>query len=242
METLGMRPGRAPAGAGAVPQYQTLELVSRVREARLQAFDTRQQAGKVLALVSGTTVEVHRTRRQTARALNERRQAARSRAAARERITRPRAAGAAAPASRPVRPSGAGRPESPSATLRRAVAFIDEHAHEDITAADIAAASYVTVRAIQLAFQRHTGTTPTEYLRRVRLDRAHQDLIAADPARDSVTAVAHRWGFASASRFTSYYRSAYGVLPSRTLRSSPESVTKAHVSGRMPSRPSLRRR
>jgi AraC-like DNA-binding protein len=33
-----------------------------------------------------------------------------------------------------------------------------------------------------------------------------------------VTQVAARWGFASPSRFARYYRAAYGVTPSRTLR------------------------
>jgi AraC-like DNA-binding protein len=79
-------------------------------------------------------------------------------------------------------------------TLRRAVAFIDEHAHEGITVADTAAAASVTIRAVQLAFRRHLDSTPTACLRRVRLDHAHRDLAAADPARTTVTAVAYRWG------------------------------------------------
>jgi AraC-like DNA-binding protein len=103
-------------------------------------------------------------------------------------------------------------------TLRRAVAFIDEHAHTDITIADIAAAVCVTVRAVQLAFRRHLDTTPTEYLRRVRLDHAHRDLASADPAITTVTTVAYRWGFPSGSRFAAYYRQAYGVNPGHTLR------------------------
>ena len=37
--------------------------------------------------------------------------------------------------------------------------FIDEHAHQDITAADIAGAARVTIRTIQLAFRRHLDTT-----------------------------------------------------------------------------------
>ena len=90
--------------------------------------------------------------------------------------------------------------------LRRAIGFVDEHADEDITAADIARAAQVTVRAVQLAFRRH-----------LRLDRAHHDLLAADPGRTSVTTIAHRWGFASASRFAASYRKAYGLPPSVTL-------------------------
>jgi transcriptional regulator GlxA family with amidase domain len=35
------------------------------------------------------------------------------------------------------------------------------------------------------------------YLRRVRLDHAHHDLIAASPGSQTVTAIAYRWGFSS---------------------------------------------
>jgi AraC-like DNA-binding protein len=62
------------------------------------------------------------------------------------------------------------------------------------------------------------GTTPTAYLRRVRLDHAHQELVAADPAEQTVTGIAYRWGFPSPSRFAVYYRHVYGVLPGHTLR------------------------
>ena len=113
------------------------------------------------------------------------------------------------------------RRDAHPATLRRAVTFIDEHAHADIAVADIAAAANASVRAVQLAFRRHLGTTPTGYLRRVRLENAHRELLSADPARESVTAVAHRWGFPSASRFAARYRAAYGVHPNRTLRGAP---------------------
>jgi AraC-like DNA-binding protein len=104
------------------------------------------------------------------------------------------------------------------ATLRRAVAFIDDNAHCDITIAEIAEAAHVTIRAVQHAFKRHMGTTPTAYLRRVRLDHAHQELAAADPAQQTVTAIAYRWGFPSPSRFAGYYRDIYGVRPGHTLR------------------------
>jgi AraC-like DNA-binding protein len=114
--------------------------------------------------------------------------------------------------------SGPGR-VAPDA-VRRAVDFIDEHADRDISAADIAAAAHVTIRAVQLAFRRHLDTTPSAYLRRVRLDHAHQQLCVASPGDGvTVTEIATRWGFASPSRFAASYRDTYGVLPSHTLRS-----------------------
>jgi len=115
-------------------------------------------------------------------------------------------------------PAARDRTDASTATLRRAIAFIDEHAARDISVADVAAAAHVTIRAVQIAFRRHYGTTPAGYLRRVRLDRARQDLLAADPARESVTAVAYRWGFASPAQFAAAYQQAYGVTPDQTLR------------------------
>ncbi|GAA0485656.1 hypothetical protein Ade02nite_09210 [Paractinoplanes deccanensis] len=110
------------------------------------------------------------------------------------------------------------RHDAHPATLRRAITFIEEYAHQDITPADMAAAARVTIRALQLAFRRHLGMTPTAYLRRVRLEQAHRQLLEADPATTTVSAVAMQWGFASHSSFTAHYRAAYGVLPSATLR------------------------
>jgi len=105
-----------------------------------------------------------------------------------------------------------------SGTIRLAVAFIEERARDDIGIADIAAAAFVTTRAVQLAFRRYLGTTPMRYLRQVRLERAHDQLLSADPDRSTVTAVAADWRFANPSRFTAYYRAAYGVPPTHTLR------------------------
>ncbi|GAB3938340.1 helix-turn-helix transcriptional regulator [Micromonospora vulcania] len=110
------------------------------------------------------------------------------------------------------------RRDASTATLRRAITFMDEHADRDISAADIANAAAVSVRAVQLAFRRHLGTTPMAYLRRIRLDRAHHDLVRADPHRDTVSAIASRWGFANHSRFTARYHASYGVPPRETLK------------------------
>ncbi|MFD7817469.1 helix-turn-helix domain-containing protein [Streptomyces sp. NPDC059785] len=89
-----------------------------------------------------------------------------------------------------------GRP----ATVRRAVAFIDEHAPRDLSVADIAEAAHVSIRTLQCAFRRHLDTTPMNHLRRVRLAHAHADLLAADPASGvtvTVTAIATRWASSS---------------------------------------------
>jgi AraC-like DNA-binding protein len=115
-------------------------------------------------------------------------------------------------------PAAAERRDALPAVVRKAVDFIEANADGDITLSDIAAAAHVTPRTLQLAFHRHLDASPMAVLRRVRLDRAHRQLRAADPASQTVAAVAYQWGFSSASRFAHYYRAAYGARPSHTLR------------------------
>ncbi|OLR93646.1 helix-turn-helix domain-containing protein [Actinokineospora bangkokensis] len=124
---------------------------------------------------------------------------------------------AAFPSTAVVEPTAVDRHDAHPATLRAALAFMESHADVDLSAADIAAAASVTVRAVQLAFRRHLGTTPMAHLRRIRLHHAHDDLRRGDPG-DTVTAVAARWGFARPSRFTALYRAEFGAPPSATLR------------------------
>ncbi|TQS46084.1 helix-turn-helix transcriptional regulator [Cryptosporangium phraense] len=115
-------------------------------------------------------------------------------------------------------PDAVDRHDAHPDALRRAVAFIEDHPQDDVAIADIAAAAHVSVRAVQLAFRRHLAMTPTEYLRRVRLSRAHEALRAADPTTTTVAAVACRWGFPSPGRFAALYRRTYRVTPGQTLR------------------------
>jgi AraC-like DNA-binding protein len=104
--------------------------------------------------------------------------------------------------------------------LRRAVAFIDEHAGDPITLNEIAMAAKLSPRGLQAAFRRHLDTTPLAYLRSVRMEQAHHDLQSAGPVGgDSVAAVAAKWGFTHLGRFAVEYRRRFGVYPSQTLRS-----------------------
>ncbi|GAA4912285.1 AraC family transcriptional regulator [Actinomycetospora succinea] len=105
------------------------------------------------------------------------------------------------------------------ATVRRAIEFMEAHAHEDVSIAQVAEAARMGPRGLQAAFRRHRAQSPLDYLRRVRMDRAHQDLQLGDPTRgDTVGGIAARWGFANAGRFAVDYRRAYGYSPSETLR------------------------
>ncbi|MCQ4362916.1 MAG: AraC family transcriptional regulator [Mycobacterium sp.] len=103
-------------------------------------------------------------------------------------------------------------------TLKGAISFIHRHAGDGIGVNDIADALRMTSRAVQYLFRQHLDTTPTEYLRRVRLHRAHQELINSDRSSTTVSEVAHRWSFAHTGRFAALYRKTYGQSPHATLQ------------------------
>lgn len=97
--------------------------------------------------------------------------------------------------------------------LRRATTFIDDNAHADISPADIAAAAGVTPQALLNMFRLHRNCTPMAYVRRIRLHRAHEEIIAGDPDTTSVTEIARRWGFHETGLFIRRYAQAYGGEP-----------------------------
>ncbi|WP_420036602.1 AraC family transcriptional regulator [Streptomyces sp. cg28] len=112
------------------------------------------------------------------------------------------------------RPAGGLRP----APVKRAMDAMRERPEHPFTTAELAREARVGVRWLQEAFARYVGMPPMAYLRSVRLERAHADLLAADPRSVSVSAVAHRWGFGHLGRFAEQYRAKYGQVPSSTLR------------------------
>jgi AraC-like DNA-binding protein len=102
--------------------------------------------------------------------------------------------------------------------VRKAIEFIHAHAADPITTTEIAAHCCISVRALQEGFAKHFGITPMQSLRSVRLRRAHEELLAADPYVETVSRVASRWGFTNAGRFATAHEAEFGEAPSATLR------------------------
>ena len=114
---------------------------------------------------------------------------------------------------------GTGHPPARPPAVRRAVEIIWTRAADPLTVPMVAELVGVSVRGLQQGFRDYLGITPLEYLREVRLARAHENLLAACPDDGaSVTEIAYRWGFGHLARFAGYYKHRYGELPSETLR------------------------
>lgn len=101
--------------------------------------------------------------------------------------------------------------------VRRAEAYIHDHAHESISIADVAGHVDVSTRALFLGFRKYKGTTPMRYMSDVRMARVRDELSQGRLAGETVRDVALRWGFAHLGHFSARYREKYGELPSQTL-------------------------
>ena len=115
--------------------------------------------------------------------------------------------------------------------LRLAEAFMRRRLGEPLSIPDIARSSGVSLRGLQLLYQRRLATTPLLHLRALRLAAARERL-ERPTARETVTAVARRVGYTNVGRFSAHYRAAYDEAPSSTLqRARPEGASRSADGG-----------
>jgi AraC-like DNA-binding protein len=112
----------------------------------------------------------------------------------------------------------AGAPRPAPRTIRAALDIIEAEAHLPLTVSALAARTHVSARSLQQGFRSHLDASPMEYLRQVRLRRAHQTLLDSDPSSLTVASIAYRWGFTNPGRFAAAHTERYGESPSETLR------------------------
>jgi AraC-like DNA-binding protein len=119
----------------------------------------------------------------------------------------------------PHRDAVAAEPKSVAPrTIRAAIDVIESESHLPLTVSTLAVRSHASVRSLQEGFRRHLGTTPMAYVRGVRLKRAHEALLRADPSSTTVASIAAQWGFTNLGRFAALHAKRYGEQPAITLR------------------------
>jgi AraC-like DNA-binding protein len=110
---------------------------------------------------------------------------------------------------------------SAPATVRRAEDYIRFHAAEPIALHEVAEAAGCSVRSLQLGFRQFRGITPTAAITQARLDAVRRAFNDGDVA-GTVTDVALQYGFTNPGRFSSLYKTAFGVSPADELRGLPQ--------------------
>jgi AraC-like DNA-binding protein len=110
----------------------------------------------------------------------------------------------------------------------RAREMVEARPDDPPTVSDLCKALNVSVRTLQNAFRETAHSTPSSYLKSVRLTLVRRDLRAAslDPATlPRVSDIANRHGFWHMGQFARDYRKFFGELPSATLGVSPRGMS-----------------
>jgi len=105
-----------------------------------------------------------------------------------------------------------------SDVAERVTSYIEDNATSDLTFSDLVEVSGVSARTLYSRFSEAYGVGPMAYLKRVRLTRCREDLLAADPDAKFVGDIAATWGFYHLSSFARDYRRRFDELPSETLK------------------------
>ena len=99
--------------------------------------------------------------------------------------------------------------------IRAAMAWLEAHADRRITVQQIARQVGMSASHFAHRFRETVSTTPMQYLKYVRMDRA-RTLLLADGLRPSE--IATRVGYASLSHFTRDFKRQFGVAPGSYAR------------------------
>lgn len=89
----------------------------------------------------------------------------------------------------------------------------------ELSVSTIATRLGVSLRSLEAGFRKWRQSTPTQYLRKIRLETARAELLAPSEST-TVTSVALDNGFFHLARFSAYYKAAFDEPPGQTLRRS----------------------
>ncbi len=95
--------------------------------------------------------------------------------------------------------------------------FLLNSLEETMSIQSIAKQFNVSEKTLLNSFRSLFGITPKRFMKILKLNKAHEDLIHADALTTNVSNIAIKWGFCNFGRFSKDYKALFQVLPSETL-------------------------
>lgn len=95
-------------------------------------------------------------------------------------------------------------------SLRAAIAYMEEHLLEDISAEDVAESVHLSPYYLQKGFSIMTGYTIGEYIRGRRLYKAALDVVTG---REKIIDIAYTYGYETPESFSKAFSRFHGVSP-----------------------------
>jgi AraC-like DNA-binding protein len=104
-----------------------------------------------------------------------------------------------------------------------------KHMDGEFTTETLAREHGVSSRSLQQAFKSLYGFTPNQFIRLLKLNLVHHELIQAENDRVTVSRVAHKWGFKHLGRFACHYKVLFGEAPSVSLKRANPMPNGMHI-------------
>jgi AraC-like DNA-binding protein len=119
------------------------------------------------------------------------------------------------------------RPDGALERVRRAVAWIRDHAQAQLRVDALCEASGMSRSSLHRHFTALTGFSPLQYQKQIRLQEARRLLLAG---RHSASDAAFAVGYESASQFSREYLRQFGAPPARHIRQMRQAIEDRMVS------------
>ncbi len=89
-----------------------------------------------------------------------------------------------------------------------------EHIRENIQIEELALIFGMSEKTMQTGFKKLLGHTPKKFIKLLKLNLAHQEIIENDQAK-TISEIAMKYGFGNFGLFSKEYKAVYGFLPSQ---------------------------
>jgi AraC-like DNA-binding protein len=99
-----------------------------------------------------------------------------------------------------------------------------KHMDHTMTVASLAKSYNISIKSLQNSFKSLFGLKPNQYMRLLKLNLVHHELLKSNSSDTSVMRVAQKWGFVHMGRLSHYYRELFGENPSVTLKTSTSRI------------------
>ena len=96
--------------------------------------------------------------------------------------------------------------------------YIEINYKNEISINDLCNVNRLSESTLRLGFKNLFGLSPKQYHQAYRLGKVHHAFLQNDSTKESVGSIAYDHGFTHMGRFSSKYKSMFGISPSITLK------------------------
>ena len=102
------------------------------------------------------------------------------------------------------------------------------HMDANVSISSLAKEYNISERSLQNSFRSLYDITPVQFIRLLKLNHVHHELIEKNAKDSSVIRTAQKWGFKHMGKFSQHYKVLFGQNPSTTLKSSNQMINDMH--------------